>query len=1515
MADDRITIVIEGDDKASGVFDRIGGALKGLGAAGLAVAGGAVVGLTAALGSSVQVAGEFETKMNLLQAVSGATADEMAQIGQKAIALGADLTLPATSASQAGEAMLELTKSGFSVQQAMDAAKGTLQLAAAAGIAEARAAEIASNAINAFGLSASDATLVADLLAASANASSIEIGDVADSYQMASAVFAGFQGPVVGAKESLVDLTTAIALLGNVGIKGSDAGTALKQSLLQLAGPSAVAKDQMRALYLATMAEGDAGQNLNKVLQGNAKARTEGLQGLLESAGATAQAGDIAYDAAGKMRPFEEILRLTAQATRSMSDEMRNDAITTIFGADAARAIIPLMKMEGEEWDKMATAIQRKNAAAELAAARTKGWQGAVAGLQSQMETFQLLLGTAVLPVITSLITDHIAPAASSFVTFAQGILSSSDPLLAFAQSLTNVSPGLSAIAFYLIDLIRHGQDLGGWLATTPASFQFLVGAIQTIGQALSALLSGDLATFAATIGPLLLQIGQIVLQNALAWGQQLIDWVLPALPPLLAALGQFLSQAWSWVQAQAPGWLAQLLSWGQALVNWVSPYIPPALSALTSLLAQAWAWVQQQAPGWLAQLLSWGQQLAAWVAPYIPPLLSALGGLIAEGWAWVVSQAPGWGQQLLSWGQQLVSWVAPQIPPLLGALGGLASSFLGWVGEQAQPLLSKLGDWANAFVAWIPGATVKFLAEWPTTLRSFLNWIEGAAGPILSQLGSWAVAFVAWIVPNIPNILLALAGIALALGVFIIETAVVLAGKLGEWAKALYMWVQNDLMPVLPHRLEDIQAAIGNWIIKAAGWLLGEAGKLGKSLLDGIKSGISQAWSSFENWIGDQVAKIPDPIRKALRIGSPSKVMADLVGLPIVQGIAQGIGDGLPVITDAMLDVASRMIDVVSKGVDAFGKLRNLGTVPESAVRTFTDSLILTLNLFSSAAESWGSAAVSAASQLTAKAMEVVSFLSAGVDALAKLADLGDIPEQAIPTFVSAITSLMVQLAEATTIQMRIGMVAAVEFAKLAGEVVKVIGAGVDGLSKLKDFAPPTQDAIWSFTSALADIVYAFAVWASRFQSDWLASASSFADGAGNVVAVLGDGVAGIAQLADFVAPAVSAVWSFTNSLADTIYAFVVWSQQFPAEWLAAAGQFADGAGKVVGVIKTAVEGLSALTSFEAPSYNAMQNFANAVHAVVNLMVGIAQYFTSEGLSAASAFADTAGRVLGLIKSGVEGLMSLAGFESPAYTAVLNFSNAVHTVVVTLGGIGNYFTAEALDAATRFANAANTVLGLIKTAIESFTKLAEFQGVAPGLVSTFAASLTQLVSEFQRIAVPEATRLGDIVMNSIVAGAQAAGPNLTTATMNAVIAAYNQVVAAIPLFVSLGDQLMNGMTQGIINATGTMVSAVVRAMQAAITAAQQTLGIASPSRVFEDQIGEQIGAGTAKGVTGSIPLVSGAVGSLSTAAVGAGSTTTNTSSVHIGTLQIVQQPGEDGLALAHKAIDEIARLTGMRLA
>lgn len=343
-----------------------------------------------------------EQSLNTFQAVTKATGAEMEAVSAKATELGNDISLPGVSAVTASEAMTELAKSGLSVEESMTAAKGTLQLAAAAQIDAAQAAEIQGAALNAFGLAAKDAGRVADVLANSANASAAEIGDTADALAQAGAVAksAGF---------SLEETTTILSQFANAGIKGSDAGTLLKTMLMRLQAPTGQAASVME----------DLGINV--------------------------------FDANGEMVSAHEITRQLIASTQGLTEAEKAKAMTTIFGADAVRGVNVLLEQGIKVHEQTAAAIGREGSAAELAAAKTKGLTGAVSGMIGILESVAVQIYQEVSPALNEMLRgalEELPGVLEDAGTYAKAFFSALEPAARIVgQFIAAAKPGV-VVAF-----------------------------------------------------------------------------------------------------------------------------------------------------------------------------------------------------------------------------------------------------------------------------------------------------------------------------------------------------------------------------------------------------------------------------------------------------------------------------------------------------------------------------------------------------------------------------------------------------------------------------------------------------------------------------------------------------------------------------------------------------------------------------------------------------------------------------------------------------------------------------------------------------------------------------------------------------------------------------------------------------------------------------------------------------------------------------------------------------------
>lgn len=203
------------------VSDMASTAVKRLGQVGVAGAG-------AFAAFSLKTGMDFEAQMSRVQAISGASATELARLTDKAKEMGASTKF---SATESAEAMEYMAMAGWKTDQMVAGLPGIMHLAAASGEELGTVSDIVTDALTAFGLKAEDSAHFADVLAKASSSASTNVAMMGATFQYAA--------PVAGALGySVEDTAVAIGLMANAGIEGEKAGTALRGMLTNLAKPS-----------------------------------------------------------------------------------------------------------------------------------------------------------------------------------------------------------------------------------------------------------------------------------------------------------------------------------------------------------------------------------------------------------------------------------------------------------------------------------------------------------------------------------------------------------------------------------------------------------------------------------------------------------------------------------------------------------------------------------------------------------------------------------------------------------------------------------------------------------------------------------------------------------------------------------------------------------------------------------------------------------------------------------------------------------------------------------------------------------------------------------------------------------------------------------------------------------------------------------------------------------------------------------------------------------------------------
>lgn len=183
----------------------------------------------------------LESTLSAVEAVTGATASQMEALTASARKLGATTVF---SAREAAQGMEFLGRAGFNTQEIISAMPGLLSLASAGALELGRAADIASNVLSGFQLSAEESNRVADVLASSAASANTSVEQLGEAMTYVAPVAAGFG-------KSVEETAAAVGILGNAGIQASMAGTGLRQIFARLADVTPQAEIAIRSLGLS----------------------------------------------------------------------------------------------------------------------------------------------------------------------------------------------------------------------------------------------------------------------------------------------------------------------------------------------------------------------------------------------------------------------------------------------------------------------------------------------------------------------------------------------------------------------------------------------------------------------------------------------------------------------------------------------------------------------------------------------------------------------------------------------------------------------------------------------------------------------------------------------------------------------------------------------------------------------------------------------------------------------------------------------------------------------------------------------------------------------------------------------------------------------------------------------------------------------------------------------------------------------------------------------------------------
>ena len=317
-------------------------------------------GVTALGTIAVKTGADFDSAMSKVAAVSGATGSEMDALREKAREMGSKTKF---SASEAADAMNYMAMAGWKTNDMLSGIEGIMNLAAS-GEDLASTSDIVTDALTAFGLSASDSGHFADILAAASSNANTNVSMMGETFKYAA--------PVLGSLGySAEDSAIAIGLMANAGIKSSQAGTALRSAITNLAKPTDTVASAME------------------------------------------QYGISLTDSSGKMYSLRELMEQLRQKLGGLSEAEQAQAAASLFGKEAMSGMLAIINGSPADFEKLSNAIDTcsdtvdgyNGTTEKMAAVMQDNLAGQVTILKSQLEELAISFSDILMPTIRSVVS------------------------------------------------------------------------------------------------------------------------------------------------------------------------------------------------------------------------------------------------------------------------------------------------------------------------------------------------------------------------------------------------------------------------------------------------------------------------------------------------------------------------------------------------------------------------------------------------------------------------------------------------------------------------------------------------------------------------------------------------------------------------------------------------------------------------------------------------------------------------------------------------------------------------------------------------------------------------------------------------------------------------------------------------------------------------------------------------------------------------------------------------------
>lgn len=493
----------------------IGKALGTIGSMATKAIGAAAGAVTSFAAKSVQAGMSFDSSMSQVAATMGTTVDQISDLRDFAMDMGAST---AFSATEAADALNYMALAGYNSEEAMTALPTVLNLAASGGIDLASASDMVTDAQSALGLSMEESAELVDKMAKTASKSNTSVS------QLGSAILT-IGGTAKNLAGGTTELATALGILADNGVKGAEGGTALRNIVLSLSAP------------------------------------TEKAAAVMDSLGVSA------YDSLGNLRPLKDTFTDLNNSLSQLTQEEQTNALNNIFNKVDLKSVSALLANTGERFDELSGYIDNAaGAAQEMASVQLDNLEGDITLFKSALEGAQITISDQLTPTLRGFVqfgSDAISTLSTAFSE--GGLTGAMDALGSILSNGLNMVieqlPKMVGAGMQLLDALGQGlldnlpviisaandiimQLISGFISSLPdiakAATEIIASLVVGIGESLPTLIPAAIDAILTIIDTLIDNI-DLLIDAAIALIIGLADGLIDSLPELVDRVPEIL--------------------------------------------------------------------------------------------------------------------------------------------------------------------------------------------------------------------------------------------------------------------------------------------------------------------------------------------------------------------------------------------------------------------------------------------------------------------------------------------------------------------------------------------------------------------------------------------------------------------------------------------------------------------------------------------------------------------------------------------------------------------------------------------------------------------------------------------------------------------------------------------------------------------------------------------------------------------------------------------------------------